>query len=151
MRKLIHAIPAGVPSAILTGIIAYLTLANHPIGEDVPLFEGADKVVHFIMYFALTLTLYYDCAKKKYPHHLTTNCDFLLCSIAMLMGLVFEVGQLATKVRCFYYRDIVANCLGALAAGALQHFWLMHYMRKFIRHNRPQYRYRHHRRHRHRK
>ena len=41
--------------------IIYLTLFPQPLGEnEVHLFEGADKIVHFIMFGGLTGTFIFD-------------------------------------------------------------------------------------------
>ena len=54
-------IPGYQPTVIVIALILFLTLLPRPLGEeDFQLFEGADKVVHFIMFGGLTGTFMYD-------------------------------------------------------------------------------------------
>ena len=47
-----------LPALGVSAAIAWLTLAPHPLPEnDIPWFEGADKVVHFIMFATLMATV----------------------------------------------------------------------------------------------
>ncbi len=47
-------VPVWQPTAVITVAILFLTLAPQPLGDEPPpLFEGADKVVHALMFGAL--------------------------------------------------------------------------------------------------
>lgn len=49
--KILDRIPRFLTSAVVTAGVLYLTLAPRPFGSvRIPLFEGADKVVHFMMF-----------------------------------------------------------------------------------------------------
>lgn len=144
IKKLIHIIPAGVPSVLAIGLDAYLSLASTPVPSSIPMFEGADKVVHFIMYMAITLVFTYDYAKYKFPHHTKLNMEFMLMTISMLLGLIMESLQLSLTVdRCFEFLDIIANVSGAAAGFLLQRLWLMHKFRKILASGQHQHHHHH--------
>ncbi len=53
-------------SALVTLGVIYLTLMPRPFGQlHVPMFAGADKVVHFLMFFAVAVSYYFDIVHKK--------------------------------------------------------------------------------------
>jgi len=144
IKKLIHTIPAGIPSVLIVALDAYLSLASHPVPSSIPTFEGADKVVHFLLYFIITLVFTYDYAKHKFPHHTVLNKELLLMVLAMLLGLVMESMQLGfTEERSFEYYDIVANAAGAATGFGVQRLWLMKRFRHFLGSRRHHHRHRH--------
>lgn len=54
------------PTILVTAAILWLTLAPHPLPEnDVQWFEGADKVVHGIMFFGLASVFMLDLSDYK--------------------------------------------------------------------------------------
>lgn len=133
LRKLILAIPAGIPSTIAIAVILYLSLSNDPVPASFPLFPGADKVVHFFLYAIACSVFLYDYAKYKFPHHTTTERELFIMCLTMLFGLIMEGCQLKfTETRCFEVNDILANSAGAFAAYLLLHYWLLHDIRCFI-------------------
>ena len=148
MRKLILHIPFGVPSLFITALVSYFSLTNNPVGAALLPFAGADKVAHFIMYFVTTIVYIYDYVRMKYPHHTVLGKEMLITAFAMLVGIVMECGQLAfSNHRCFEVLDLVANCSGALAGFAVQHWWLIKHERKFIggkHHHHHQHHHHHH-------
>ena len=67
-RKIIDAIPAYQPTATVLVAILYLTLLPQPLGEeDISLFDGADKMAHFIMFGGLTGTFLFDRFRISRP------------------------------------------------------------------------------------
>ena len=59
--KILDRIPRFLTSAVVTAGVLYLTLAPRPFGSvRIPLFEGADKVVHFMMFFAMAFAYHFD-------------------------------------------------------------------------------------------
>lgn len=79
-------IPGYQPTVIVIALILFLTLLPRPLGEeDFQLFEGADKVVHFIMFGGLTGTFMYDrcrsVARSSQPlHRLCSESMWRYCS-----------------------------------------------------------------------
>jgi len=71
------------------------------------LFE-IDKLVHFIMYFSLTI-LWYFAAENFF------NSNFKLLLFALLFGLVLEIFQhILPFGRYFDLADLLANSLGVI-------------------------------------
>lgn len=148
MRKLIHTIPVGVPSALIIILDAYLSLASKPVPTTVHLFEGADKVVHFLLYLVVTLIFIYDYSKFKYPHHTKLNIELVLMAVSMLLGLIMESLQLSLTVdRSFEFLDIVANVSGAAVGFLIQRLWLMHEFRKIHASGKHHHHHHHHHHH----
>ena len=148
MRKLLLLIPAGVLSVIVILAIAYASLSSDPMGiSHIHLFEGADKVMHFLMYFVASVVFITDYAKVRLPHHTRLNAELALTASAMLLGLLMEVGQLVLtpESRSYDILDLVVNCLGALAGFAfLRYCGGMHrYRRMMLSHHYSGHRHRH--------
>ena len=59
-------IPRWLATALVVAAILYATIAPHPVGADeLPLFPGVDKVVHFIMFATLAAALLFDLSRSK--------------------------------------------------------------------------------------
>lgn len=145
MKTFLKYIPTGLLSLAVTLLVAYFSLSSDPLGSDLPLFPGADKVAHFLMYFFTTLVYLYDYTRKKFPHHTKANKELLIMVIAMVLGLLMECCQLSLTVdRAFEVEDIVANCSGAAAAFITGHFLLIKWYRNLLKHS-----HRHHHKRRH--
>lgn len=146
MRKLILALPVGVPSIAITAVVAYFSLSSDPVAPDMSMFTGCDKVFHGLMYFVTALVYFYDYTKKKFPHHTKLDKDLFITAVTILLGLLMESGQLLLdNGRAFEALDVVANATGAVCAFFAARFYLMHKFRKFIGHKR----HHHHHHHRH--
>lgn len=111
------AIPQWQPTVAVIAVICYLTLMPQPLRPDVGFFEGADKVVHFLMFGGLTGTVIFDRWRVK---AVGVGMRFALCAAAasILFGLFVEWAQDAMQLgrtgRDPY--DALANTLGALTA-----------------------------------
>lgn len=104
-------------TAVVVCVILYLTLLPLPLGEEeFPLFEGADKVVHFIMFGGLTGTFIFDRWRMYKTLSLRGALLTALCSA--LFGGVIEWLQYAMALgragNDIY--DALANTLGAFTA-----------------------------------
>lgn len=90
---------------------------------DLPLFPGADKVVHALMFFGLTMTGVYDLWRfKGYVKPLKRHV--LLLSVAsIIVGIVVEILQYIMSMgRSFDLPDIAADCLGAIVVFVLYRY-----------------------------
>ena len=116
MKSFLRQIPVGVPSLIITALVIYLSLAHDPFHtSELPLFPGADKWAHVVMYIAVTAVYMLDYAKHKLPHHPKLNVDLALTSSASVLGLLMEVGQLIMhNGRGFEWADWTADTMGAI-------------------------------------
>ncbi len=104
-------------TAVVVCVILYLTLLPQPLGEEeFPLFEGADKVIHFIMFGGLTGTFIFDRWRMYKTLSLRGALLTALCSA--LFGGVIEWLQYAMALgragNDIY--DALANTLGAFTA-----------------------------------
>ena len=108
--------PVGILSAVFTLVILYLSLDPDPIKQPSFLsFYGADKIVHFLMYFALTSAYLFDYVILKYPHRTRTNKELALTAVAILLGGLIEVLQLYMGLgRSMSMGDFLADAAGAI-------------------------------------
>ena len=123
MKRLLF-IPGYQLTLIVIVMILYLTLLPQPLGEEeFPLFEDADKVVHFIMFGGLTGTFIFDRWRISKPLTPTAAIIVALCSAAF--GALIEwlqyamaLGRAGNDVW-----DALANTLGAFTAVPIC-YWL---------------------------
>ncbi len=115
IRRIYRIIPAGVPSALVVGLILYLTLFPRPLGDnDIQLFEGADKVVHALMFGAMSFTLALDRFMAGY--RVTLLSRVAIFAIAVATGIMIEFAQqLMGLGRTADVADAVADIIGAFA------------------------------------
>lgn len=148
IAKFYKAIPVWVTSIIILIIIAYCSLDSNPLDiNSIKLFEGADKVIHFIMYFTLCTAFIFDYAKTRLPHHTKFSSEAAFTTFAFLIGFIMEILQAKiSEFRVFDINDIIANTLGAVTALIIIKVWLMHKFRKAMV---PLYVRRHHHHHHH--
>ena len=132
LAHIIKHTPPWIPSTAVIAIIGYISLDSDPLSiSHIHLFYGADKIIHFIMYFTLCTVLILDYAKTRLPHHTQLSTEIAFTTLAFALGLIFEVLQGAiTENRTFDIYDIVANTSGAVAGFAFLKLWLMHKFRK---------------------
>ena len=117
MKRFLRKLPVGISSGVMTLIVIYLSLSADPIGADkVMLFEGADKIIHFIMYFVLSSVYYLDYAKFRLPHHTKLNAEAGLTAAAIVFSGLMEIFQGLSGARQMDIFDFIANFAGAIAA-----------------------------------
>lgn len=105
-------------------MILYLTLLPQPLGEEeFSLFDGADKVVHFIMFGGLTGTFIFDRWRISKPLGLHSSLVLALC--VSLFGCLIEWLQYAMQFgrEGNDLADALANTLGAFTAVPIC-YWL---------------------------
>ena len=127
LKNILDKIPCGVCSGLTVVLILWLTLAPQPVGEmDVPLFEGADKVVHTIMFGWLTWMLWIDTGKRT--HRSPTVRATMLCAlVAAAFGALIEVLQSAMHLgRSMEAADFIADFAGTLIAATALIFFSFH-------------------------
>lgn len=129
MKRLLSKIPTGVLTAVVLGAILWLTLAPHPTGDiDLPLFPGADKVVHGILFLGLSIAALIDIMKRRGWRMVPLTVIGLVAFAASIIGIGIELAQEAMGMgRTMETLDILADCGGAfLGAGiwaAFQSIW----------------------------
>jgi len=95
---------------LYTGCIAALSLLPPQDFASVPLFEGADKIVHFFMYFIFSFLLCWALKiESKFQRWV------LVLPVGIGWGIFMEYTQLSMHIgRSFSWYDILANSLGVI-------------------------------------
>lgn len=113
--KILDRIPRFLTSAVVTAGVLYLTLAPHPFGSvRIPLFEGADKVVHFMMFFAMAFAYHFDFRRGKKPVDEARLMGWIFVSLSAFGGLI-ELAQWKMRMgRSGDWYDLLADIAGAV-------------------------------------
>lgn len=113
--KILDRIPRFLTSAVVTAGVLYLTLAPRPFGSvRIPLFEGADKVVHFMMFFAMAFAYHFDFRRGKKPVDEARLMGWIFVSLSALGGLI-ELAQWKMRMgRSGDWYDLLADIAGAV-------------------------------------
>ena len=113
--KILDKIPRFLTSAVLTAGVLYLTLAPRPFGSvRIPLFEGADKVVHFMMFFAMAFAYHFDFRRGKKPVDEARLMGWIFVSLSAFGGLI-ELAQWKMRMgRSGDWYDLLADIAGAV-------------------------------------
>lgn len=113
--KILDRIPRFLTSAVVTAGVLYLTLAPRPFGSvRIPLFEGADKVVHFIMFFAMAFAYHFDFRRGKKPVDEARLMGWIFVSLSAFGGLI-ELAQWKMRMgRSGDWYDLLADIAGAV-------------------------------------
>lgn len=111
MKKIIQRIPYHlklVISVIYTGIVLLLSLLPSKDLPKVPLFPGADKLIHIAMYFILSLLYTWTFQSRKLS-------PWKLYGFMVFWGLLMEILQVSMKAgRHFSVFDLLANITGII-------------------------------------
>lgn len=123
-RNLIGKVPTGLLSVLTVLLILWLTLAPHPTGEiEIPLFPGADKVVHLLMFAFLTCIVLLETMKHSSWKPLSLVKIAFIAFGCAIFGFVIELVQhLMGLGRSFEVLDILADSAGAFGGAGL---WAM--------------------------
>lgn len=113
--KILDRIPRFLTSAVVTAGVLYLTLAPRPFGSvRIPLFEGADKVVHFMMSFAMAFAYHFDFRRGKKPVDEARLMGWIFVSLSAFGGLI-ELAQWKMRMgRSGDWYDLLADIAGAV-------------------------------------
>lgn len=113
--KILDRIPRFLTSAVVTAGVLYLTLAPRPFGSvRIPLFEGADKVVHFMMFLAMAFAYHFDFRRGKKPVDEARLMGWIFVSLSAFGGLI-ELAQWKMRMgRSGDWCDLLADIAGAV-------------------------------------
>ena len=113
--KILDRIPRFLTSAVVTAGVLYLTLAPRPFGSvRIPLFEGADKVVHFMMFIAMAYAYHFDFRRGKKPVDEARLMGWIFVSLSAFGGLI-ELAQWKMRMgRSGDWYDLLADIAGAV-------------------------------------
>lgn len=113
--KILDRIPRFLTSAVVTAGVLYLTLAPRPFGSvRIPLFEGADKVVHFMMFFAMAFAYHFDFRRGKKPVDEARLMGWIFVSLSAFGGLIELAQWKMRKGRSGDWYDLLADIAGAV-------------------------------------
>lgn len=113
--KILDRIPRFLTSAVVTAGVLYLTLAPRPFGSvRIPLFEGADKVVHFMMFLAMAFAYHFDFRRGRKPVDEARLMGWIFVSLSAFGGLI-ELAQWKMRMgRSGDWYDLLADIAGAV-------------------------------------
>ena len=108
-------IPRFLTAAVLTAGLLYLAWAPRPFGSvRTPLFERADKVVHFMMFFAMAFAYHFDFRRGKKPVDEARLMGWIFVSLSAFGGLI-ELAQWKMRMgRSGDWYDLLADIAGAV-------------------------------------
>ena len=111
--------PPAIFSLLTLALIFWLTLFPRPLGDKMPpLFPGADKIVHGIMFGFLTLMFLLDRERKDRWNGIKWPVIIIAILSSSLIGILIEFAQLTMALgRGFELMDMLADFIGALICG----------------------------------
>lgn len=113
--KILDRIPRFLTSAVVTAGVLYLTLAPRPFGSvRIPLFEGADKVVHFMMFLSMAFAYHFDFRRGKKPVDEARLMGWIFVSLSAFGGLIELVQWKMRMGRSGDWYDLLADIAGAV-------------------------------------
>lgn len=120
IRKIIRFIPKFVCTGLTLALILWLTLAPKPVGDfDMPIFPGADKIVHAIMFGWLTLMFVIDLHKHSHASKLSAIAIILCALTSLTIGGLIEILQQWMNIgRGMEFDDFLADAVGSLIVAA---------------------------------
>lgn len=128
IRAFIAKLPAWMLTFLCVAAIAWLTLAPHPLGDnDLPLFPGADKVAHALMFGGLTFCILLD--KRRKDGWLPLSFGILAMAVisAIFLGALTEILQDAMGLgRGGDILDLAADSVGALLTALAYRLYSIH-------------------------
>lgn len=125
LKHMARYVPAWLPSILILVAVLWLTLAPHPVGDmDVPLFEGADKVVHAAMFMVLTFAVLFDLMRTRGWQQVSLPVISVVVFAAGLLGILTECLQNVMGTgRSMEILDMGADFIGAVFGGVI---WIIY-------------------------
>lgn len=126
LRKILSSLPPMLLSALCFVAILWLTLSPDPTKDiEIPLFPGADKIVHAIMFGGQTLCLCLDFRRRNFMQPVSTVKMIFATCFSIAFGIVIEFLQLSMQLgRGFETSDMIADACGAIVFALTWRFWL---------------------------
>ena len=132
IKSWLDKLPPWTLSVVCFLAICWLTLAPDPLPDnDIPLFPGADKIAHGIMFGGFTLCIIIDGLRRKGWPAFPENIWILFYSpdIPCAVGIITEFLQgMMNAGRTFELWDMVADITGAFLVAAA--FLMTEYLRQ---------------------
>lgn len=124
LKKAIQNLPPWFLTGITLVVILWLTLSPRPFGSlHPPLFPGADKLAHALMFGFLVAMNAFDRSRQTEFRPLSPLFLILCAVFSSSLGVAIEYLQEAFHTgRAFEYLDMTADSCGAFASAFL---WLL--------------------------
>ncbi len=118
VKENIKKLPSWTFTIIVLCLILWLTLAPNPLGEtDFPMFPGADKVVHFLMFGGLALTGLFDWSRTHGWRSIPAVWAWCIGLASAVIGIDIEFAQDGMGLgRTLELGDMAADTIGAFCA-----------------------------------
>lgn len=118
VREMLRRLPAWILTIVTLAVIFWLTLAPHPVGDmDIPLFPGADKIVHALMFGFLTFVILLDLSRGGEWRKIKGWELIISAAASIALGVVIEYIQRAMNLgRSFDILDMAADAVGPVLA-----------------------------------
>lgn len=114
----ISRFPAWTFTFIILCVILWLTLAPHPLGEtDFPMFPGADKIVHALMFGGLAVTGLFDWSRVHGWEAVPGIWAWSITLASIVVGIDIEFAQESMAYgRRLETGDMIADGIGSVLA-----------------------------------
>lgn len=116
-------LPSGMLTLLVLCLLFWLTLAPHPLPEnDLPVFPGADKLVHALMFGGVYFIMMFDWVGIRRARGVKTPAAGTWAALAIgvvcvALGGGIELMQEAMALgRGCEWWDFVADCAGVIVA-----------------------------------
>lgn len=106
------------PTGLVVAVILYATLSPDPAGAvHIPLFPGADKLIHAIMFGGLAGAVAFDWQRANRSRRIGRRLMAAFCAGCVVAGALDEIAQgLLTDGRAAEFLDFVADTAGIAVA-----------------------------------
>lgn len=120
LKRLLEKLPPWTLSVVCFAVICWLTLAPRPLGDtDLPLFPGADKIVHALMFGGFTFCIIIDWNRRHGWPRTIEKADYYAADAAAVFGIITELLQKHMNAgRSGDIWDLLADITGAFLVAA---------------------------------
>lgn len=125
LKSIAAYVPVWIPSILILCAVLWLTLAPHPVGDmTVPLFPGADKLVHAIMFMTLCFAVLFDTMRSRHWNVVPLPLISAVVFATAALGVVIEYLQAFMDMgRSLELLDMAADFIGAVFGGVI---WIIY-------------------------
>lgn len=121
IMEIFDRVPPLLLTAVSVAAILWLTLSPHPLGDvHPPVFPGADKIGHTLMFGGLAAIAVVDMHRIGRGDRTKKILPALIIVSCILFGVLIEYLQEWMHLgRSFEYADIVADATGCIIGGLI--------------------------------
>ncbi len=121
IKTWLEKLPPWILSIVCFLAICWLTLAPHPLPDnDIPLFPGADKIAHALMFGGFTFCIILDWNRRHGWPMTIEKADWYAPDIASVLGIVTEILQKEMHAgRSGDVWDLIADITGAFLVATI--------------------------------